>query len=177
MNSTDALQYLKEKYPKAILTGNESFGVMTIQIMKDNLKSILEDLKESSSPGFEVLIDLSAVDYIVPKSFTKVIYFLHNPTSYARLRISVNIARDELLPSVTDLWEGASWYERELFDLFGVNFEGHPDLKRILMPEEWEGHPLRKDFPLGDVPVQFKNNVSPKPPSEIITHVDSYKKK
>lgn len=133
----------------------------------DKLKTELTGLK----PSYSVLMDLTGVDYVKPEMRTKVIYFLHNPVSYEKMRVSVFVGRDGTLPSVVDLWEGANWYERELFDLFGIKFEGHPNLTRILMPDDWIGHPLRKDFPLRDEPVEFKHGVKPKPPSEIIPHV------
>lgn len=80
----------------------------------------------------------------------------------------VKIGHQETLPSVCDLWEGANWYERELFDMFGIKFEGHPDLKRILMPDDWQGHPMLKEYPLTEEPVQFLYGRKPKVPSEII---------
>jgi NADH-quinone oxidoreductase subunit C len=133
----------------------------------ENLKKELTGLKAA----YSVLMDLSGVDYLKPEMRTKVIYFLHNPVTYEKMLVSVYAGRDATLPSVVDLWEGANWYERELFDLFGLKFEGHPDLTRILMPDDWVGHPLRKDFPLRDEPVEFKHGVKPKPPSEIIPYV------
>ena len=69
------------------------------------------------------------MDYLVPQVHTKIVYWLHNPTNLQRLRIIIFIAREEPIPSVTSIWEGADWYERELFDMFGVDFEGHPDMK------------------------------------------------
>ncbi len=99
------------------------------------------------------------------------IYFLQNPTTFERLRIAVVVMRGEKLPSAVDLWPGANWYERELYDMFGVGFLGHPDLKRILMPDHWVGHPMRRDYALGEEPVEFKHGVEPKCPSEIIPHV------
>ncbi len=146
-------------------------GETTIEISKKELVRVLSLLKNSEDTGFQVLMDLTAVDYLEPVKRTKVIYWLHNPNNYKRLRIIVFVDRDEPLPSVTSLWAGADWYERELYDLFGVHFEGHPDMKRILMPDDWKGHPLRKDYALTEVPVEFKHNVKPKVPSEIIPYV------
>ena len=140
-------------------------GETTIEVAKDHLKEILLKLK---SVGFEVLMDLSAVDYLKPEIVTKVFYWLYSPSNFERLRVIVYVKREEKIPSVTDIWEGANWYERELFDMFGVHFENHPDLKRILMPDDWKGHPMLKDYALTEVPVTFKHGVKPKVPSEII---------
>lgn len=122
----------------------------------------LEDLKAS---GFTVLMDLTAVDY---GTHMEALYFLHNPATLERRCIRMPA---EGLQTVTHLWEGANWYERELYDMFGIHFEGHPDLTRILMPDDWKGHPLRKEYPLTEEPVAFKHGVEPKIPSEIIPHV------
>ncbi len=138
---------------------------MIRQVQKHELIDVLKTLKTT---GFEVLMDLTSVDYI---THMKVIYFLHNPSTYERIQVQVQIIRDEALPSVTPIWEGANWYERELYDMFGITFEGHPDLTRILMPDDWKGHPMRKDYALTEEPVAFKHGVEPKIPSEIIPYV------
>lgn len=168
MNSSTISEQLKERFPQAIL--NETFfkHEVTIEVAKAQLKEILFFLKNTPQFGFEVLMDLTGVDYIAPKKQTKVVYWLHNPTTYERVRIVTFVEREEKLPSVIDLWRGANWYERELYDLFGVYFDGHPDLKRILLPESWEGHPLRKDYPLTEQKVAFKHEAKPKIPSQII---------
>lgn len=148
-------------------------GEKTIEVAKEELKATLSSLKEK---GFKVLMDLTGVDYLYPSVRTKVMYWLHNPADYSRVRVIVFVKREEALPTVTDLWMGANWYERELYDLFGVFFEGHPHLTRILMPDDWIGHPLRRDYPLTEEPVQFKHGVKPKIPSEIIPYVESAKR-
>lgn len=168
MKTLEAIQELKSKYGPAILRESECCGQNTLEIRKENLIEMLSFLKQTPAPGYEVLMDLTGVDYLQPVMGTNVVYWLHNPTDFQRIRIVVFAHRDEALPSVVHLWEGADWYERELFDLFGVRFDGHPDLKRLLMPDDWKGHPLRKDYPLTEEPVAFKHGVKPKVPSEII---------
>lgn len=150
-------------------------GQTTIEVKKEELKPVLTYLKDQVSPGYEVLMDLTGIDYLYPEAHTVISYLLHNPTNLQRLMIHVPIKRDEVLPSVTDLWEGADWYERELFDLFGVHIEGHPDMKRILMPDDWPGHPLRRDYALTEESVEFKHGVKPKIPSQIIPYVQCNK--
>lgn len=171
MTTEDAAAYLQTAYPKAVIDSIEEWGQKTITIEKDSIIPVLTFLKDDVKAGFKVLMDQSGVDYLEPKKHTKVFYHLHNPSTYARLRVVVSVARGESIPSVTPLWQGADWYERELFDLFGITFEGHPDMKRILMPDDWRGHPLRRDYSLTEEPVEFKHGVQPKIPSQIIPYV------
>lgn len=143
----------------------DAFNEWTLEVNKEQLKPLIKFFIEKT---YRVLMDLTAVDYLEPKIRTKVIYWLHSPETYQRVRLILFIARDESIPSITDLFEGANWYERELYDMFGIQFENHPDLKRILMPDDWIGHPMRRDYSLTEVPVQFKHGVIPKVPSQII---------
>ena len=93
-----------------------------------------------------------------------VVYHLRSRQHGHRLRVKVGLLQDDLrIPTVTGIHPTADWQEREVFDMFGVTFDGHPDLRRILMPDEWEGHPLRKDQPLGGVPTQYKGASVPPP--------------
>lgn len=172
MKTSEVVQHLKEKWEHSIAGEIDFHGQITLEIRKEYLKEILTFLRDSET-GYEVLIDLTGVDFLKPIKRTKVLYWLHNPVNLERVRITVYAEREDILPSVTDLWEGANWYERELFDLFGVSFKGHPDLKRILMPDDWKGHPLLRDYPLTEVPVEYKHGVKPKVPSEIIPYVRS----
>lgn len=170
MTTAEAVQQLKTKFGQEILSEVHFLGETTLEVSKESLVEILAWLKNDPETGYEVLMDLTGIDYLEPTKRTKVVYWLHNPTTFERLRITVFVPRNASLPSVTNLWEGADWYERELFDLFGVRFEGHPDLKRILMPDDWIGHPLQRDYALTEEPVEFKYNVKPKVPSGIITY-------
>jgi len=132
------------------------------------------DLVEAyRTDGFEMLADLCAVDFLVhpgrdlpdgvaPERFEVVVNLL-SLSQRRRVRIRVQVPEnDPAVPSVVDLYPGAEAMEREAFDLLGVRFLGHPDLTRILMPEDWEGHPLRKDYGVGRVPVQFKEAPGPR---------------
>lgn len=167
MKTIEAVQEISNQFSDALLEEIVFHGQTTLKVTKNRVKGILTFLK---TKGYEVLTDLSGVDYIKPRVETHVFYLLQNPENYNRIRIITPVGRDESLPTVIDLWEGANWYERELFDLFGVKFDGHPDLTRILMPDDWVGHPLRKDYPLTEESVQFKFEAEPKVPSHIIVN-------
>lgn len=109
------------------------------------------------SAGYDVFVDLCGVDYLRRRPRFEVVVNLLSHTLRKRLRIRVGVAgTDPVLASITAVFPGANFYERETFDMFGIGFGGHPDLTRILMPDDWEGHPLRKDYSVGSVPVQFK---------------------
>ena len=108
--------------------------------------------------GFEMCVDVTAVDWMRTRQERfEVVANLVSVSQKLRLRMITSVPEDEpVLASLVPVWPGANFAEREVYDMFGINFEGHPDLTRILMPDDWEGHPLRKDFGVGSVPVQFK---------------------
>ncbi|MEI8125464.1 MAG: NADH-quinone oxidoreductase subunit C [Parachlamydiaceae bacterium] len=174
MNNVETVKALKERVVGAVIGEVDFLGQITVEVKKERLKEVLTYLKNTSGPGYEVLMDLTGVDYLHPTKRTKVVYLLHNPTTFHRIIITVFVDRNGTLPTVIDLWEGADWYERELYDLFGLYFDGHPDLKRILMPDDWKGHPLRRDYALTEEPVEFKHGVKPKVPSEVIPYVKNF---
>ena len=109
--------------------------------------------------GYRTFIDLCGVDYLRRRPRFEVVINVVDQDRPHRLRVRVGAeATDPAVPSITSVYAGANFYEREAYDMFGIAFDGHPDLTRILMPDDWEGHPLRKDFAVGSVPVQFKGS-------------------
>jgi len=143
------LQALREKL--GVELAESSFrDNLRVDVAAERIFDVLSYLK--SEAGFDMLVDLTAVDYLEYEGATDrfgVVYLLLNVASGERLmvRTAVNLP-DPRLPSVYSLWRGSDWMEREVFDMFGIVFEGHPDLRRILMPEEFAAFPLRKDYPL-----------------------------
>jgi NADH-quinone oxidoreductase subunit C len=116
-------------------------------------------IKSLFDEGYEMMMDLTAVDWFRKKEPRfEVVVNLLSLSKNLRKTIKVQVQDDTLtIPSITDIYPGANFYEREVFDMFGVIFENHPELTRILMPDDWVGHPLRKDYGSGRIPVQFKN--------------------
>ncbi len=139
--------HIEEKMPDIVKGKGSSAGFEWIKVLPGDLLRICRSLKEA---GYDLLVDISSVDMsvkgITPR-FT-VIYNLFSLNKKTRLIIKTDIAENEAAPSVTQIWQGADWMEREVYDLMGVNFSGHPNLERILTYEGIPGHPLRKDFPL-----------------------------
>ncbi|MDA9686765.1 NADH-quinone oxidoreductase subunit C [bacterium] len=134
------------------------FNQLEAEVNKKNLIEVLSDLKDGEHCQFRQLTDIAGVDY--PNKFPRfeVVYHLLDFKQNIRLRIKVKVSEDETIPSVTAIYPCANWYEREAFDMYGINFTDHPDLRRLLTDYNFEGFPLRKDFPLtGSVEVRYSD--------------------
>ncbi len=141
---------LQRERPRWIGEIIEAHGEVTAIVTPAHIIEVCALLKTSPATRFDFLADLCGVDR-GPEEEPRfeVNYHLFSTTKHHRLRLKVLLQEDDLhVPTVTSLWRTANWHERETFDLFGVIFDGHPDLRRILLPDDWEGHALRKDFPL-----------------------------
>ena len=126
----------------------------TLLVDRSELPEVLAAIREA---GFETFIDLCGVDHLDREPRFDVVIVVLSMEHRRRLLIEVGVpGEDPVVPSITRIFAGANFYERETWDMFGIDFVGHPDLTRILMPDEWEGHPLRKDYSVGSVPVRFK---------------------
>jgi len=143
-----SLQLLREKYPDAVLDTFLPQGDATAVIRREFLTRVMDFLKNDPRLLFDVLIDITAVDYPERKPRFNVVYHLLSLPFNRRLRLKVPVEDGEALDSLVPNWGSANWLEREVWDMFGIRFSGHPDLKRILMYEEFQGHPLRKDYPI-----------------------------
>jgi NADH-quinone oxidoreductase subunit C len=152
------LTRLKEKFPDSILEVNEFRNELTLVVRKEDLVSICTFLRDDPELCLNFLSCLCGVDYPERKPRFDVVYELYSINKNHRIRLKVKVDENESVPSVTAMWSTANWHEREVFDLFGISFDGHPDLRRILMPDDWEGYPLRKDYPLTKEEVMFTHN-------------------
>jgi NADH-quinone oxidoreductase subunit C len=135
--------------PNAISEVIEFRGETTIVVPRNVLRRVAERCREDKDLQFNLLSDATCVDRLPLEPRFEVNYHLVSIPQARRLRLQVRLAsNDAVVDSLVPVWPGANWLEREIFDLFGIRFHGHPDLRRILMPDDWEGHPLRKDFPV-----------------------------
>ncbi len=138
---------LKEKFPSAVQDVKEFRDEVTVTVSKENVVEICRFLK--TELRYNLLTDVTAVDYLGKDPRFMVVYNLYSIPNKDRLRVKAAVGEDNTrIDSVVGVWNSANWLERETFDLFGITFVGHPDLRRILMTDDWEGHPLRKDYPL-----------------------------
>ena len=144
------IQYLREKIGAAIVDFHAYRGDATVVVRREELLETFRFLKEDPGLDFDFLADITAVDYLGKKQPRfEVVYHLLSLGKNHRLRVKVPVAEDEpAVDSLTPLWRGANWLEREVWDMFGIRFHGHPNLRRILLYEEFRGHPLRKDYPV-----------------------------
>ncbi len=143
---------LRERFPEATLPARSFRNETTILVRPGDIIRICRHLKEDPGLLYDFLSDLTAVDRLGDHPRFEVVYHLYSLQYKWRIRLKVPVEEGEAVPSVTAVWSAANWHEREVFDMFGIGFDGHPDLRRILMPEEWEGFPLRKDYPVQSSP-------------------------
>jgi len=141
---------IKEKFPDQVVDVAEFRDQVSVIVKRDQIVAMLRYLHDDPLLSFDHLQDLTAVDYLNKKDVRfEVVYNLYSIRFRHNIRIRAQVPdNDPKISSVVPIWAGANWHERECFDMFGIVFSGHPDLRRILMPEDWEGYPLRKDYPL-----------------------------
>lgn len=140
------LDLLHKKFPGAISEAVIFRNMPSLNVAKEHLVAMCQFLKSTEGGGYTLLTDETAVDYPKREKRFDIVYHLYSFEKNNRLRLRVQVGEGEKVPSVTGVWRTANWLEREIYDMFGVGYEGHPDLKRILMPDGWVGHPLRKDY-------------------------------
>ncbi|HEX2034913.1 MAG TPA: NADH-quinone oxidoreductase subunit C [Chloroflexota bacterium] len=153
----EVLQGLLDRFPECTVPAwRYADGIPTASVPAARLVEICTWLRDQSQPRFELLIDVCGAHWPTRELPFEVSYILHALATNDRLRLKCSTGGETpTLPSIIGVFPAANWPEREIYDMFGVTFDGHPDLRRLLMPNDWEGHPLRKDFPLGEEPVEF----------------------
>jgi NADH-quinone oxidoreductase subunit C len=137
---------LRERHPEAVLEVAVFRNEVTVVVAREAIVEIARFLRDDPETSFDLLADLTGVHFLGRDYDLEVVYHLYSLANNHRLRLKVRLRETETVPSVVPVWPGANWQEREAFDLVGVRFQGHPDLRRIIMPEDYADHPLRKDF-------------------------------
>ena len=159
MENATVLERLRETFGDAILDSKEFRGDLSVQVRPSALIEVATFLRDDGDLRYNFLENLCGVDYLGRDPRFEVVYHLLSHVNRHRICIKVGLPEDKPhVQSLTGMWATANWQERETFDMFGIIFDGHPSLDRILMPDDWEGHPQRKDVPLGYEEVAFTFN-------------------
>lgn len=146
MNENGLIQSIKNQAGSDIIGYHSYVGDDTILVRPESILRVMEMLKGQFQ--FGILVDITAVDYLGQQPRFEMVYHLNSMERNVRVRVKAPVNEGEEIDSLTPLWPIANWLEREVWDMFGIRFRNHPDLRRILMYEEFEGHPLRKDYPI-----------------------------
>lgn len=149
MDPEGLVNKIKNKLPEAVMETARFRDETTLRIRPQDILSVCRFLRDEPDCSFDYLVDLCGVDHLPREPRFEVVYLLRSLKTKELLRLKVSLPGiSPKISSVFSVWKAADWMEREAFDLFGIAFEGHPDLRRILLTPDWEGHPLRKDYPL-----------------------------
>jgi NADH-quinone oxidoreductase subunit C len=152
----DLADYIAGKAGEAFVASAVAHGELMITVTRDGLPAMLKFLRDDSQCQFKVLVDVTAVDFPAREERFEVVYNLLSPSHNQRIRVKVTTDESTPVPTAVNVFHSAGWYERETWDMYGIFFDGHPDLRRMLTDYGFEGHPLRKDFPLtGYVEVRY----------------------
>jgi NADH-quinone oxidoreductase subunit C len=151
LSNEEVLQKIKDQFSESVTNVTEPYGLLTFETGKESITEVLTWLKNEPALQFIFLTDITGIHYPEQEKPIGVIYHLHSLVNNIRVRIKVFLSEQDLnIPSATPIWKGANWMERETYDFFGINFEGHPDLRRILNVDDMTVFPMRKEFPLED---------------------------
>ncbi len=152
----DLGDYIAAALPQDVIGTEVAFGELAVTVRPASIVRVLSFLRDDSTCLFKVLVDLSGADYPEREARFEVIYSLLSMSQNQRVRVKLSVGEDDPVPSATGVYSAAGWYERETWDMYGIYFSDHPDLRRILTDYGFEGHPMRKDFPLtGRVEVRY----------------------
>ena len=144
---TELATHIELKRPDCVISWDIAFGELTMHVTQSSLPDFVEFLKTDGNCRFSTLVDITAVDHPDREPRFDLVYHFLSMYQNHRVRLKVGVREDDIVPSLTGVHSGANWFEREVFDMFGVLFSGHPDLRRILTDYGFRGYPLRKDFP------------------------------
>ena len=145
-----AANTIRDKFPDAVKEIVEFRGDVTVVVDRSAIAEVATFCHDAEGLQFDLLADLAGVDYWPEEPRFAIVYVMYSLSHNLTLRLKAYApGNDPTIPSVTGVWKGANWHEREAWDMFGIKFEGHPNMQRILMPFDWTGHPHRKDYPLG----------------------------
>jgi NADH-quinone oxidoreductase subunit C len=151
MAECTACELLKEAIPEAVIGIEEFRGETHVTVDKGQLRAVMMFLKEDDRTRYDLLVDMAGVDSGSESPRFMVVYLLHSMKFNNRLEIKIGVPEGAAVDTVSDIWKAADWMEREVYDLFGIEFSRHPDLRRILLPDDFTGHPMKKDYPLRGV--------------------------
>jgi NADH-quinone oxidoreductase subunit C len=147
-HGSKALRRLLDALPEAVLETHAKLGDVTARVDAARMADVARLLRDDPECEFEMLVDVTCVDYLGQEPRFELVYHFYSVARSQRLRLKARVPEEApRLPSLVPVYASANWMEREVFDLYGLHFEGHPDLRRILLYDEFEGHPLRKDYP------------------------------
>ena len=144
------LENLRRRFSDALERASDEHGDLTVWIDRGRVHELLEHCKRDAELGFDFCMDVTAVDYLALGGNPRfaVVYHLYSLTTGKRIRVKTGVPEDDpVVETAVDVWKSTDWFEREVYDMFGIRFEGHPNMKRILCHKDFQGHPLRKDYP------------------------------
>jgi NADH-quinone oxidoreductase subunit C len=168
-------EHISLRRPNEVVATSVAFGELTVEATLSGIVPLIEFLRSDPNCRFSTLIDITAVDHPARAMRFDMVYHLLSMYQNQRIRVKAGVREDEMVPSLIGVFPGANWYEREVFDMFGIYFSGHPDLRRILTDYGFRGHPLRKDFPTtGYVEVRW-NDVEKRVVYEPVNLVQEYR--
>jgi len=143
-----AAEAVREQFPAGVVGVGECRGQHWVEVSPDALVAVCRWLRDDEARAYDYLVDVTAVHWPDDPRPIEMVYHLYSYATGDRLRIKLRVGEGDSVPSLAGLWKSADWNERETYDMFGIRFDGHPDLRRILMPDDYTDHPLRKEFPL-----------------------------